>query len=127
MTTPILQQQLEERIDRELPYLTVEDRCALARIIERLVEAYQPDRIYLFGSKARGDYGPDSDFDLMVVVPRTAEPSYRLAQQAHSLLWDIGTAADILVWSQHAFESRLYLKASLPATIVREGRLLYAG
>jgi predicted nucleotidyltransferase len=91
------------------------------------VEAYQPDRIYLFGSKARGDYGPDSDFDLMVVVPQTTEPGYRLAQQAHSLLWDIGTAADILVWSQQAFESRLHLKASLPATIVREGRLLYAG
>jgi predicted nucleotidyltransferase len=127
MTTPVLQQQLEERIDRELPHLTAEDRCALARIIERLVEAYQPDRIYLFGSKARGDCGPDSDFDLMVVVPQTAEPSYRLAQQAHSLLWDIGTAADILVWSQHTFESRLHLKASLPATIVREGRLLYAG
>jgi predicted nucleotidyltransferase len=127
MITPVLQQELEERFRRELPHLAAEDRCALVRIIERLVEAYQPARVYLFGSKARGDYGPDSDFDLMVVVPQTTEPGYRLAQQAHSLLWDIGTAADILVWSQHAFESRLHLKASLPATIVREGRLLYAG
>jgi predicted nucleotidyltransferase len=122
-----LQHDLEERIRRELSHLTAEDRCALVRIIERLVEAYQPDRIYLFGSKARGDYGPDSDFDLMVIVPQTTEPGYRLAQQAHSLLWDIGTAADVMVWSQYAFESRLHLKASLPATIVREGRLLYAG
>jgi predicted nucleotidyltransferase len=125
--TSVPQQALAERMRRELPHLTVEDRCALARIIERLVEAYQPDCIYLFGSKARGDCGPDSDFDLMVVVPQTAEPGYRLAQQAHSLLWDIGTAADVLVWSKYAFESRLHLKASLPATIVREGRLLYAG
>jgi uncharacterized protein len=125
--TDVLRHDFEERIDRELPHLTAEDRCALARIIERLVEAYQPDCIYLFGSKARGDCGPDSDFDLMVVVPQTAEPGYRLAQQAHSLLWDIGTATDVLVWSKHAFESRLHLKASLPATIVREGRLLYAG
>jgi len=91
------------------------------------VEAYQPHRIYLFGSKARGGYGLESDFNLMVVVPQTTEPGYRLAQQAHSLLWDIGTAADTLVWSQHAFESRLHLKQSLPAVIVREGRLLYAG
>jgi predicted nucleotidyltransferase len=125
--TSVPQQALAERMRRELPHLTAEDRCALARIIERLVEAYQPDCIYLFGSKARGDCGPDSDFDLMVVVPQTAEPGYRLAQQAHSLLWDIGTAADVLVWSKYAFESRLHLKASLPATIVREGRLLYAG
>ena len=62
----------------------------------------------------------------MVLVPQTAEPSYRLAQEAHSLIWDIGTAADILVWSWPAFEKRLHLKASLPATIVREGWLLYA-
>ena len=123
----VSQRNLEDQMHCWLPHLTEEDVRALAGIVERLAEAYEPDRIYLFGSKARGDCGPDSDFDLMVVVPQTAEPSYRLAQQAHSLLWDIGTAADILVWSQHAFESRLHLKASLPATIVREGRLLYAG
>lgn len=124
--TEELKSELEERIRHELPHLTEKDARALAQIVERLVEAYQPEQIYLFGSKARGDCGPDSDFDLMVVVPQTAEPGYRLAQRAHSLLWGIGTAADILVWSRHAFESRLHLKASLPATILREGRLLYA-
>ncbi len=118
--------QLEHRIQRELPHLTAEDVRSLAHIVERLADAYQPECIYLFGSKARGDAGPDSDFDLMVLVPKTTEPSYRLAQEAHSLIWDIGTAADILVWSRAAFEKRLHLKASLPATIVREGRLLYA-
>jgi hypothetical protein len=77
--------------------------------------------------KACGDYGPDSDCDLMVVVQQTTEPSYRLAQQAHGLLWNICPATDILVWNQHAFESRPHLKALLSATIVCEGRLLYAG
>ncbi len=102
------------------------DDAILAEIVRRLVAAYQPERIYLFGSRARGDAGPDSDYDLMVVVPETKEPGYRLAQQAHRLIWDLGTAADILVWSREAFESRLHLRASLPATVVREGRLLYA-
>ena len=46
----------------------------LAEIVRRLVEAYQPERIYLFGSKARGDAGADSDYDLMVVVPDDAPP-----------------------------------------------------
>jgi predicted nucleotidyltransferase len=32
----------------------------LAQVVRRLIEAYQPERIYLFGSKARGDAGPDS-------------------------------------------------------------------
>src|ERR1039458_1439303 len=33
----------------------------LGVIIGRLVEIFRPDRIYLFGSAARGDAGPDSD------------------------------------------------------------------
>ena len=98
----------------------------LAEVVRRLVEALHPERIYLFGSQARGDAGVDSDYDLMVVVPHLAEPAYRLAQRAHSVLWGLGTAVDILVWSREAFDSRLHLKASLPATILREGRLLHA-
>ncbi|MBI4010918.1 MAG: nucleotidyltransferase domain-containing protein [Candidatus Rokubacteria bacterium] len=98
----------------------------LAEIVRRLVDALHPERIYLFGSRARGDAGVDSDYDLMVVVPYLTEPAYRLAQRAHSVLWGLGTAADILVWSREAFDSRLDLNASLPATVVREGRLLHA-
>ena len=98
----------------------------LAEIVRRLIEALHPERIYLFGSRARGDAGPDSDYDLMVVVPHLTEPGHRLAQQAHSVLWGLGTAADILVWSREAFDKRLHLKASLPATVLREGTLLHA-
>jgi len=97
----------------------------LAEIVRRLVETLRPERIYLFGSKGRGESSPDSDYDFMVVVPHASEPGYRLAQKAHSLLWGLGTAADILVWTREAFDSRLHLKASLPATVVREGTLLY--
>ncbi len=91
----------------------------------KLVEALKPERIYLFGSKARGEIGPDSDYDLMVVGHHAEKPGYRLAQNAHSLLWELGTAADILVWTRDVFDSRPHLKASLPATILREGTLLY--
>jgi uncharacterized protein len=99
----------------------------LAEVVRRLVEGLKPERIYLFGSKARGEAGPDSDYDLMVIVPHTEEPGYRLAQKAHTLMWDIGAGADILVWSRGAFDRRLHLRASLPATVVREGKLLYPG
>jgi predicted nucleotidyltransferase len=98
----------------------------LAEIIRRLVEGFRPERIYLFGSKARRDGSPDSDYDLMMVVLQAEEPGYRLAQRAHSLLWGLGAAADIVVSRRDAFESKLHLAASLPATVAREGRLLYA-
>ena len=100
----------------------------LAEIVRRLVEAYHPERIYLFGSKARGDAGPDSDYDLMVVVPDSAPPALRQSSRAYEALWGlgVGSASDVLVWTLADFEKRLHLRASLPSTILREGRLLHA-
>ena len=46
--------------------------AAIAEITKRLIAACQPVRIYLFGSVARGDDGPDSDLDFLVVVPDDA-------------------------------------------------------
>ena len=99
----------------------------LSEILHRLVKAFQPERIYLFGSKARSDTGPDSDYDLMIVVPDDAAFERRRSRLAYQALRGTRTAADVLVWTRAAFDSRLHLSASLPATIVREGKLLYAG
>ena len=98
----------------------------LHEVVDRLVPAYEPEKIYLFGSQARGDAGPDSDFDLLIVVPDDACAARRRSRLAYEVLWGTGIAADILVWTRERFESRLPLKASLPATVLREGRLLYA-
>lgn len=96
----------------------------LSEIVRRLIEAYQPERIYLFGSKAREKGNPDSDYDLLVVVPDDAPPERRRSRLAYERLWGIGAAADVLVWTRADFDSRLHLKASLPSTNVQEGRLL---
>jgi hypothetical protein len=100
--------------------------AALAEIVRRLVEAYQPERIYLFGSKARGDAGLDSDYDLMVVVPDDAPPERRRSRLAYEVLWGTGTAADVLVWTRQQFGDRSHVRASLPATVLREGRVLHS-
>ena len=102
------------------------DAPVLADIVRRLVAAYQPERIYLFGSMARGDAGRDSDYDVLVVVADDAEPERLASRRGYEALVGTGYAADILVWRQSAFDVRLPLKASLPATVAREGRLLYA-
>lgn len=98
----------------------------LAEVVRRLVEAYGPERIYLFGSVARGDAGPDSDYDIMVVVADDAPAERRRSRLAYNVLWGTGVAADVLVWSVSQFESRAHLATSLPATVIREGRLLHA-
>lgn len=72
--TGVHQQKLQGWICRELSHLKDEDVRALAQIVERLVEAYQPERIYLFGSKAHGDAGPETDYDILVPVEHPTEP-----------------------------------------------------
>jgi predicted nucleotidyltransferase len=103
------------------------DDPALAEVVRRLVEAYHPERIYLFGSVARGDAGADSDYDLLVVVPDDAALQRRRSRLAYEALRGTGTAADVLVCTRSYFEDRRLLKASLPGTVLREGRLLHGG
>lgn len=88
--------------------------------------AYQPDRIYLFGSVARGDTDSDSDYDLMVIVPDEAPPERRGSRLAYQALRGTGIAADVVVWTRGSFERRARVVASLPATVLREGRLVHA-
>ena len=99
----------------------------LGEIVRRLVEAYSPERVYLFGSVARGEAGPDSDYDIMLIVPDDAPPERLRSRLAYQALWGTGTAADVLVWPRSSFERRARVAASLPATISREGVLLYGG
>jgi predicted nucleotidyltransferase len=102
------------------------DDPTLVEITRRLVETYRPERIYLFGSRARGTAGTESDYDLLVVVPDDGPPSLRRSARAYEILWGLPTSGDILVWTHTAFAERLHLRASLPSTVRREGRLLYS-
>jgi predicted nucleotidyltransferase len=103
----------------------IED-ALLAEVVRRLVRALAPERIYLFGAHARGCATADSDYDLMVIVPDDAPPARRRSRVGYEALWGLPVSADVLVWTRTAFEARIHLKASLPATILREGKLLHA-
>ncbi|MBI5085382.1 MAG: nucleotidyltransferase domain-containing protein [Acidobacteria bacterium] len=98
----------------------------IEEMTRRLVEYYRPVRIYLFGSEARGEAGPDSDLDFLVVVPDdTPEPIMR-SGEVYSRLSGLGMPKDVIPWRQSDFDGRAaHVVASLPATVVREGRLLY--
>ena len=98
----------------------------LAEIVRRLTDAYEPERIYLFGSAARGDVGRNSDYDVLAVVPDDASPERVRSRRAYEALWGVGAAVDVVVWRQGAFEARAAAPTSLPAMVLREGVLLHA-
>jgi uncharacterized protein len=97
----------------------------LSAMVRRLVEIYRPERIYLFGSVARGEATADSDYDLKVVVPDDSALKHH--QPGYRALREIGVPRDIFVSTSSDFNKQLHLKASFPSTVVREGILLYGG
>lgn len=98
----------------------------IEEVTMRLVEFYQPVRIYLFGSEARGDAGPDSDLDFLVVVPDDVPEDKLRPGVGRRAVRGIRFAKDIVPWRKTDFEERAsWVVTSLPATVVREGRLLY--
>lgn len=101
------------------------DDPILEEIVRRL-EPLGPERIYLFGSRARDDATEDSDYDILVVLPGSGETPPQLERDAYDLLWGLGVPVDIVLWRREEFDRRLSVIASLPATVVREGKLLYA-
>jgi predicted nucleotidyltransferase len=90
----------------------------LAEIVARLVSALHPERVYLFGSQAKGDAGPESDYGLLVVVPDDALPERRNGVPAYRAPKGTRTAADVLVCTHTYFQARRHLRARL-----REGEV----
>ena len=97
----------------------------IQRMARRIVRRFKPERIILFGSRARGDATPDSDVDLLVVmdVP-DGNMAARLAV-SHSLS-PHPFGLDILVRSQSQIDERLALDDWFLEEITTKGKVLYA-
>lgn len=85
-----------------------------------------PSGFIFLVSTARGDATPDSDYDLMVVLPNDAPADRKDPGLGYTAVEGLARSGDFLVWTRRNFDSRLHLKGSLPATVLREGMLLYA-
>lgn len=90
-----------------------------------LVQYYRPQTVILFGSKARGEGGPDSDFDLFVVVDDDI-PADRLSWRAkHEARKNFHHAVDIVTCRAQAFRARKGIVGTLAHTAATEGIVVY--
>lgn len=99
---------------------------AIDELVQRIVETVHPLRIILFGSAARGEMGPNSDLDVLVVMPDGIHRR-KTAQEIYRHLWGFGFAKDIVVVTEN--DIREY--GSNPYMVIKnaleEGRELYDG
>ena len=93
-------------------------------VVRRLVEAFDPDRIALFGSWARGEARPDSDLDLLVVVA-TDEPAWRRMARAHRALRGLPVAVDVFVRTPAEVEKYGQWLGHTIAIALREGHVVH--
>jgi len=101
------------------------DNEVLADVIRRIVRVAALERILLFGSTARGEAGPDSDLDLLVI--KAGQYHRRdLAGEIYKNLRGVGRAVDIVVVTPEDVERYRDSFALVIAPALREGRVVYA-
>ena len=97
----------------------------IRRIVRRIVERFKPEKVILFGSHARGDAGPDSDVDLLVVMEvEGSKREKRLEIQATLAEWSI--PLDVIVTRPVDFLWRKDIVGTIEWPATREGKVLYA-
>ena len=96
----------------------------IQEMIRRIVGRFHPHRIYLFGSRARGDAGPESDVDLLVVMPIVGtKRSQRI--EIRMALHDVRIPKDIAVVTPEEYARYHKIPGTLPRIAEMEGKLLY--
>jgi predicted nucleotidyltransferase len=104
---------------------TTDVQKAIREMVRRIVRQFQPERIILFGSHARGEAGPESDVDLLVVMP-VKGPKRDNQVEIRVALDDIPAPFDIIVTSPEDFAWRQNAVGTIEYPAVKEGKVLYA-
>jgi predicted nucleotidyltransferase len=96
----------------------------LAELVRRVVEVASPERIILFGSAARGNAGPDSDLDLLVIKSGVTHRR-KLAQRIYRNLVGLETPVDVLVVTPEDVDAFKDEAGTIIGPALREGRVIY--
>src|SRR5437016_5020994 len=97
----------------------------IARMVKRIAKKFDPEQIILFGSQARGDAGPDSDVDLLVVMDVEGSKLEKRIE-IRGALRDFLVPLDIIVTRPEEFAWRKDVVGTIEWPASREGKILYA-
>ena len=100
----------------------------LDQMVDIIVRAVDPERIILFGSRARGEARPDSDVDILIVDSRSFDETINQATllgNLWNLLRHFRLAVDLLLFSPEEVQKWKDSRYHIIGTVLREGRVLY--
>jgi predicted nucleotidyltransferase len=96
----------------------------LSEVVKRVVRAARPEKIMLFGSAARGDMGPYSDLDLLV-IKRGRFNRRQLVSKIYDALYGAGAAVDIVIVTPEEVQRYRDAPWLVISSAVREGQVVY--
>lgn len=95
-------------------------------VLETIVEVLAPEEVWLFGSRARETHGPDSDWDLLVVMPNSAADDDVNLAKVWPRLRDIRRMrVEVFPMRRRDFEEDRSIPGELAETVARQGRVVY--
>jgi predicted nucleotidyltransferase len=102
----------------------VTDKELIDRITHTIVERFHPRRVILFGSRARGSVGPDSDVDIFVEMDTNVPPPERAAQVS-SVFGLRPWSLDLVVYTPEEVARLRGINGTLLSVVEAEGQILY--
>ena len=101
------------------------DVAAIRLLLDRIVARWNPQQVWLFGSRARGDSTPDSDWDLFVVVDDSAADDDLDPGVGRRLRRECGVRADVIPWRASEFAEFRSTPNTLAYSVAKDGVLLH--
>jgi predicted nucleotidyltransferase len=100
----------------------LDDRKILETLAQKVRDLYPGARIWVFGSRARGDAAWEFDFDACIVLPEKDESA---ESAIRNICWEIGFENDrvitTVIMDRSQFENGPMSESTLVANILREG------
>ncbi len=101
-------------------------RATIQAIVHQIVKEYEPKRVILFGSYARGEAAENSDLDLLIIKDTAKRPIDRWVEVKRLLRNTAGTIPVApLVYTEKEIEERRAIKDFFIEEILAEGEVLY--
>ncbi len=112
-------------IDRTPESATVDER--LQAMVRAIVDGVQPSRVILFGSRARGEASPDSDYDLVVELAFDRSEYWETYHRVSATLGPVkdGVSVDVLIRQPGELEAKRDDPGYMDWAIAREGVVVY--
>ncbi len=99
----------------------------LKTVIDRLVKEFEPTKIFLFGSRAKGTARENSDYDILLLLKKSEISRHERMTKALMALWGCGVSVDVFVYTEEEFNDWKDEFSSIPHTVATEGLELKVG